>query len=110
MPTISILVPNYNHSKYLVERLESIFNQTYQDYELILLDDCSTDESWSIILTYANHPQVSYKNIGFVTLDNILILRYSNSSGEKTSLGPVPSHSTPHNSHQILIKCFLFKI
>lgn len=60
MPTISILVPNYNHSKYLVERLESIFNQTYQDYELILLDDCSTDESWSIILTYANHPKVSY--------------------------------------------------
>lgn len=60
MPTISILVPNYNHSKYLVERLESIFNQTYQDFEVILLDDCSTDESWSIILTYANHPKVTH--------------------------------------------------
>jgi glycosyltransferase involved in cell wall biosynthesis len=57
---VSIIVPNYNHSKYLVERLESIFNQTYQDYEVILLDDCSTDESWNLLQSYANHPKVSH--------------------------------------------------
>jgi glycosyltransferase involved in cell wall biosynthesis len=35
---VSVIIPNYNHSKYLGERIDSIFNQTYQDFELIILD------------------------------------------------------------------------
>ena len=42
---ISVVVPNYNYSKFLYQRLYSILNQTCQIYELILLDDCSTDDS-----------------------------------------------------------------
>ena len=42
---VSIIVPNYNHASFLKERLESIFNQTYGHYEVILLDDASTDGS-----------------------------------------------------------------
>lgn len=59
-PTVSIIVPNYNHAPYLQERLDSILNQTYQDFEVILLDDCSTDNSREIIELYRHHPKVSH--------------------------------------------------
>lgn len=58
-PLVSIIVPNYNHEKYLRDRLESIYNQTYSNFEVILLDDCSTDNSREIINEYAK----KYSNI-----------------------------------------------
>jgi len=50
--TVSVIIPNYNHSIYLKQRIESILNQTYRDYEVIILDDCSTDNSRDIIDLY----------------------------------------------------------
>jgi glycosyltransferase involved in cell wall biosynthesis len=58
MPTVSIVVPNYNHAKYLRQRIESVLGQTYQDFELILLDDCSTDESRDVLRGYAKDARV----------------------------------------------------
>ncbi len=58
MPTVSVIVPNYNHARYLRRRIDSILAQTYSDFELILLDDCSTDDSQSIIRKYQNDPRV----------------------------------------------------
>ncbi len=58
MPTVSVIIPNYNHARYLRQRLESVLGQTYQDFEVILLDDCSTDESQSILREYAADPRV----------------------------------------------------
>nr|WP_293834724.1 glycosyltransferase family 2 protein [uncultured Arsenicibacter sp.] len=52
MPKVSIIIPNYNHSGYLEARLNSILDQTYKDYEIIILDDCSTDNSKEIIEKY----------------------------------------------------------
>lgn len=49
---VSVIVPVYNHSIYLRQRLDSILNQTYKDYELIILDDASTDNSREIIEDY----------------------------------------------------------
>ncbi len=60
MPTVSVIVPNYNHAPYLRQRIDSILSQTYQDFELILLDDCSTDRSREVLGKYANHPKVSH--------------------------------------------------
>jgi hypothetical protein len=57
-PTASVIVPNYNHSRYLRKRIGSILEQTYQDFELILLDDGSTDESREILASYAGDPRV----------------------------------------------------
>lgn len=57
---ISVIVPNYNHEKYLKERLDSIFSQTYTNFEVILLDDCSTDNSQVILCEYAKNPKVSH--------------------------------------------------
>lgn len=58
MPSVSVVVPNYNHARFLPKRIESILRQTYQDFELILLDDCSTDESRSILEKYAGDSRV----------------------------------------------------
>lgn len=60
IPLVSVLVPNYNHEKYLKERLESVFNQTYSNFEVILLDDCSTDNSREILSKYALNSKVSH--------------------------------------------------
>lgn len=59
-PLVSVIVPNYCHAPFLKERIECILNQTFQNFELILLDDCSTDGSKEIILSYQNHPKVSH--------------------------------------------------
>lgn len=59
MPRVSVVVPNYNHERYLAARLDSIFAQTYRDYEVILLDDCSTDRSAELLTRYAERPQVA---------------------------------------------------
>ena len=58
--SVSIIIPNYNHAPYLKQRIDSVLNQTFQDFELIILDDDSTDESRSIIEQYRNHPKISH--------------------------------------------------
>ncbi|QIO06848.1 glycosyltransferase family A protein [Acinetobacter shaoyimingii] len=57
---VSIIVPSYNHAPYLEKRIQSILNQTYQNFEVILLDDVSPDHSAEILLSYKNHPKVSH--------------------------------------------------
>lgn len=57
---VSVIIPNYNHAKYLNERIDSIINQTFQDFEIIILDDKSSDESKIIIEQYRDHPKVSH--------------------------------------------------
>ncbi len=48
-PRVTALVPSYNHARYIQERIESILNQTYSNIELIVIDDCSDDESHAVI-------------------------------------------------------------
>ena len=60
MPEVSVIIPNYNHAKYLTQRLESIITQTFQDFEIIILDDCSTDKSKDIIECYKDHRKVTH--------------------------------------------------
>jgi glycosyltransferase involved in cell wall biosynthesis len=57
-PKVSVVIPNYNHARYLRQRVGSVLEQTCQDFELILLDDCSTDDSRSILSLYAGNPRV----------------------------------------------------
>ncbi len=59
-PMVSVIVPNYCHASYLKERIDCILNQTFRNFELILLDDCSTDNSSEILLSYKNNPLVSH--------------------------------------------------
>lgn len=58
MPKLTVIIPNYNHARFLAKRVESVLNQTFQDFELILLDDCSTDNSRLILSQYLGDPRV----------------------------------------------------
>ena len=60
---VSVIVPNYNHERFLKQRLESIFNQTYTDFEILLLDDKSTDSSVEYLKSIENHPKVKCLDI-----------------------------------------------
>ena len=51
-PKISVLMPTYNAEKYLKEAIESILNQTFTDFELLVIDDCSKDNTRNIVLSY----------------------------------------------------------
>lgn len=51
---VSVILTSYNHSKYICESIESVLNQTFQDYELIIIDDFSTDNSRDIIDSYTD--------------------------------------------------------
>lgn len=55
---ISIITPTYNSSKYITETIVSVINQTHKEFELIIVDDCSSDNTVNIIKS-------------FVAIDNI---------------------------------------
>jgi glycosyltransferase involved in cell wall biosynthesis len=56
---ISVIIPNYNHAPYLRQRIDSVLNQSYHNFELIILDDLSTDNSREVIESYRNHPKIT---------------------------------------------------
>lgn len=58
-PKVSVIIPNYNHARFLQERIDSILNQTYKDFELIILDDCSTDNSLNVIKQYKYNQHIT---------------------------------------------------
>ena len=69
-PKISILIPTYNYGRYLEEAIESVLSQDFEDYELIVSDDCSSDNTEEIMTRFANNKKVRYYrhkiNLGMV--------------------------------------------
>jgi glycosyltransferase involved in cell wall biosynthesis len=51
-PLFSVLIANYNNGKYIEEAIQSVFNQTYTNWEIIIVDDASTDNSLSVLSKY----------------------------------------------------------
>ena len=69
-PIISVLIPLYNGEKFIAQTIESVLNQTYTDFELIIVDNCSTDRSVAIARNYESDKRVKIfqnnENIGAV--------------------------------------------
>jgi glycosyltransferase involved in cell wall biosynthesis len=57
-PLVSVIIPNFNHAEFLQERLRTVLNQTYQNIEVILMDDLSSDASVEILRRYEGHEKV----------------------------------------------------
>lgn len=57
-PQVSVIVPSYNHAPFLAQRLDSILGQTFQDFELIFLDDASADHTREVFARYADNPRI----------------------------------------------------
>ncbi|TRX41247.1 glycosyltransferase family 2 protein [Flavobacterium restrictum] len=68
MAKVSIILPSYNHDKFLTARLDSIVNQTFVDWELIIIDDCSTDSSRLILEQFVARNPLKVKC--FITNEN----------------------------------------
>jgi glycosyltransferase involved in cell wall biosynthesis len=58
-PKISVIIVTYNYGHFIHEAIKSVFDQTYQDFEIIVVDDGSTDETQAIIQTFAD-PRLRY--------------------------------------------------
>ena len=79
-PIISIYITNYNYEKYIKQAIESVLNQTLQNFELFIIDDGSTDNSKNIIESYAGHPQINiiYQQNKGLNITNNIALRLAN--------------------------------
>jgi glycosyltransferase involved in cell wall biosynthesis len=60
MPEVSVLIPNYNHARFLDKRIQSVLNQTFRDIEVIYLDDASTDHSNEIAHKYKHDARIRF--------------------------------------------------
>jgi glycosyltransferase involved in cell wall biosynthesis len=57
MPIVSVIIPSYNHEAYIAECINSVLNQTFQDFEIIITDDASTDRTVQVIERF-NDPRI----------------------------------------------------
>lgn len=88
MPLVSVIMPSYNHEKFISEAIESVLNQTFKDFELIVIDDNSTDRSRLIICGLADRDErirkiFHQKNLGIAKTANDGI---KNSNGKYIAL------------------------
>ena len=71
---VSVVVASYNHAEFIEQRMESLIGQTYQNIEILVIDDRSTDNSVEILTKYKSHPKVNLivreSNGGWVTVSN----------------------------------------
>lgn len=83
-PQISVIIPTYNRERFVTKAIDSILNQNFRDYEIIVIDDGSTDETRKVIEAYANKIRyVWQKNSGVSSERNagMYIHSYSPTSG-----------------------------
>jgi glycosyltransferase involved in cell wall biosynthesis len=81
-PLVSILMPVYKTATFLREAMDSILSQTFKDFELIILDDCSPDNAEEILDTYTDSRIVRYKGGKNVGLSNVLNVGIEMARGE----------------------------
>ncbi len=83
IPAVSVCIPSYNHARFLPATLDAIFAQTFRDFEVVAVDDGSTDNSLEILNEYARkHPAMmrvfthpGRRNLGASATDNLAIRR-----------------------------------
>jgi len=75
-PLVSVLMPVYNSNRYVREAIASVLNQSYTNYEFLIIDDCSTDDSISVIKNFSDERIKFYQNeenLGYIKSLNFLL-------------------------------------
>lgn len=85
-PLVSIITPTYNHEKFISDCIESVLQQTYSNWEMIIVDDGSTDRTYEIALQYASKDDrikvFTQKNVGIFRLAETYNFALSKSEGK----------------------------
>ena len=70
LPKVSVLIPTYNYAHYLDETIQSVLEQSFQDFELVIVDNHSTDNTEEVVKKYFGDKRISYyrnpRNLGLV--------------------------------------------
>ena len=69
-PLISVIIPAYNHEKYIVQTIMSIIDQSYKNLELIIIDDGSSDNTWKVIKSLKEQCLARFTKVEFITQKN----------------------------------------
>lgn len=78
-PLVSIITPTYNSSKFINETVQSVRNQTYQNFEHIIVDDCSSDNTWMILEDLEKRiPELNYCEWIKIQVQRWLVTKLSN--------------------------------
>ena len=81
-PKVDILVATYNGEKYIKEQIDSILNQTYQNIQILISDDCSKDGTREILKQYEEKEKIKVfyqeKNLGYVKNFEFLLNKVEN--------------------------------
>ncbi len=81
-PLITVYVPSHNYASYIEAAIESVLKQTFQDWELILIDDGSTDSTFDIFQNYQGHPKISIYQTGGIGLPKVCNFALSKAHGK----------------------------
>ena len=70
-PKISVLIPTYNYARFLPEAIDSVLAQDFQDFELLVVDDCSSDDTAAVVASFRQRDarvqfSVNSTNLGMV--------------------------------------------
>lgn len=87
LPSLSVIVPVYNVAQYLEECLDSLFEQTLNNIEIIFIEDCSTDRSLEILERYIREHPVTNKTVRIIKHDENKGVAYSREEGVKSAKG-----------------------
>jgi glycosyltransferase involved in cell wall biosynthesis len=60
MPHISVMIPTFNHARFIGQTIESVLNQRFQDIDIVIIDDSSTDNTFEVVSPYCSDPRISY--------------------------------------------------
>ena len=60
VPKVSVIIPSYNSAAFMDEAIQSVLNQTFENFELIIVDDCSPDDTDSVVQKYLGDKRISY--------------------------------------------------
>ncbi len=96
MKLISIIMPAYNCEKFIRQAIDSILNQTYTNFELLIADDCSTDNTKSIIDSYSDKRIKTFhneKNLGYTQASNKL---FSKCTGDYITFQDADDYCSPN--------------